>query len=68
MTAESLYNRLVAEGDDTDAPRRVHVEQRGDRAIVTLDESDRLTVLSSTATSEAWCSPVATPASAPAVT
>jgi 2-(1,2-epoxy-1,2-dihydrophenyl)acetyl-CoA isomerase len=46
MTAESLYNRLVAEGDDTDAPRRVHVEQRGDRAIVTLDESDRLNVLS----------------------
>ena len=46
MTAESLYNGLVAEGDHTDAPRRVHVEHRGDRAIVTLDESDRLNVLS----------------------
>src|ERR1700759_2904900 len=44
--AESLYNTLVAEGDDPDAPRRVHVEHRGDRAMVTLDESDRLNVLS----------------------
>jgi 2-(1,2-epoxy-1,2-dihydrophenyl)acetyl-CoA isomerase len=44
--SESLYNRLVAEGDDPDAPRRVHVEHRGDRAIVTLDEPDRLNVLS----------------------
>ena len=31
-TSESLYHRLVAEGDDPDAPRRVHVEHRGDRA------------------------------------
>jgi 2-(1,2-epoxy-1,2-dihydrophenyl)acetyl-CoA isomerase len=46
MTAEALYNGLVAEGDHTDAPRRVHVEHRGDRAIVTLDEPDRLNVLS----------------------
>ena len=46
MTAGSLYNRLVAEGDRMDAPRRVHVEHRGDRAIVTLDEPDRLNVLS----------------------
>src|SRR6185437_9521526 len=46
MTAESLYNGLVAEGNDPDAPRRVHVEHRGDRAIVTLDEPDRLNVLS----------------------
>src|SRR6185312_6467607 len=45
-TAESLYNGLVAEGDDPDAPRRVRVEQRGDRAVVTLDEPDRLNVLS----------------------
>ncbi len=45
-TSESLYNRLVAEGDDPDAPRRVDVEHRGDRAIVTLDEPDRLNVLS----------------------
>ena len=44
--AESLYQRLVADGDDPDAPRRVTVEHRGDRAIVTLDESDRLNVLS----------------------
>jgi 2-(1,2-epoxy-1,2-dihydrophenyl)acetyl-CoA isomerase len=44
--AESLYQRLVADGDDPDAPRRVTVEHRGDRAIVTLDEADRLNVLS----------------------
>ncbi len=43
---DSLYNGLVAEGDDTDAPRRVHVDRRGDRAVVTLDEPDRLNVLS----------------------
>jgi len=45
-TADSLYHRLVADGDDPDAPRRVTVEHRGDRAIVTLDEHDRLNVLS----------------------
>jgi 2-(1,2-epoxy-1,2-dihydrophenyl)acetyl-CoA isomerase len=44
--AESLYQRLVSDGDDPDAPRRVTVEHRGDRAIVTLDEPDRLNVLS----------------------
>jgi 2-(1,2-epoxy-1,2-dihydrophenyl)acetyl-CoA isomerase len=44
--SESLYDRLVAEGDDPDAPHRVHVERRGDRAVVTLDEPDRLNVLS----------------------
>jgi 2-(1,2-epoxy-1,2-dihydrophenyl)acetyl-CoA isomerase len=44
--AESLYRRLVADGDDPDAPRRVTVEHHGDRAIVTLDEPDRLNVLS----------------------
>lgn len=43
---ESLYNRLIAEGDDPAAPRRVGVERRGDRAVVTLDEADRLNVLS----------------------
>ena len=43
---DSLYNTLVSEGDDADAPRRVHVEHRGDRAVVTLDEPDRLNVLS----------------------
>jgi 2-(1,2-epoxy-1,2-dihydrophenyl)acetyl-CoA isomerase len=44
--AESLYQRLVADGDDPDAPRRETVDHRGDRAIVTLDEPDRLNVLS----------------------
>ncbi len=43
---ESLYRGLVADGDDPDAPRRVTVEHHGDRAIVTLDEPDRLNVLS----------------------
>jgi 2-(1,2-epoxy-1,2-dihydrophenyl)acetyl-CoA isomerase len=43
---DTLYSRLVAEGDDPDAPRRVHVDHRGDRAVVTLDEPDRLNVLS----------------------
>jgi 2-(1,2-epoxy-1,2-dihydrophenyl)acetyl-CoA isomerase len=43
---QSLYHQLVAEGDDPDAPRRVHVDHRGDRAVVTLDEADRLNVLS----------------------
>jgi 2-(1,2-epoxy-1,2-dihydrophenyl)acetyl-CoA isomerase len=43
---ESLYRRLVADGDDPDAPRRVTVEHHGDRATVTLDEPDRLNVLS----------------------
>jgi 2-(1,2-epoxy-1,2-dihydrophenyl)acetyl-CoA isomerase len=42
----SLYNSMVAEGDDSGAPGRVRVEHRGDRAIVTLDEPDRLNVLS----------------------
>jgi len=45
-TAESLYQKLVADGNDPDAPRRVTVEHRDDRAIVTLDEHDRLNVLS----------------------
>jgi 2-(1,2-epoxy-1,2-dihydrophenyl)acetyl-CoA isomerase len=37
---------MVADGDDAQAPRRVRVEHRGDRAVVTLDEPDRLNVLS----------------------
>jgi 2-(1,2-epoxy-1,2-dihydrophenyl)acetyl-CoA isomerase len=37
---------MVAEGDDPDAPQRVHVDHRGDCAVITLDESDRLNVLS----------------------
>jgi 2-(1,2-epoxy-1,2-dihydrophenyl)acetyl-CoA isomerase len=44
--AESLYNSMVADGDDPEAPRRIRVEHRGDRAVVTLDEPDRLNVLS----------------------
>jgi 2-(1,2-epoxy-1,2-dihydrophenyl)acetyl-CoA isomerase len=42
----SLYRAMVADGDDPGAPRRVHVERRGDRAVVTLDEPDRRNVLS----------------------
>jgi 2-(1,2-epoxy-1,2-dihydrophenyl)acetyl-CoA isomerase len=44
--ADSLYRTMVATGDDSDAPERVHVEHRGDRAVVTLDEPQRLNVLS----------------------
>jgi 2-(1,2-epoxy-1,2-dihydrophenyl)acetyl-CoA isomerase len=43
---ESLYNHLVTDGDDPDAPERVRVDHRGDRAVVTLHEPDRLNVLS----------------------
>src|SRR6201991_3627721 len=42
----SLYDSMVADGDDPEAPRRIRVEHRGDRAVVTLDEADRLNVLS----------------------
>ncbi|MGV0715292.1 enoyl-CoA hydratase/isomerase family protein [Mycolicibacterium sp. XJ662] len=42
----SLYRTMVASGDDPEAPRRVRVERRGDRAVVTLDEPKRLNVLS----------------------
>jgi 2-(1,2-epoxy-1,2-dihydrophenyl)acetyl-CoA isomerase len=44
--ADSLYRTMVAEGDDPDAPQRVRVQRRGDRAVVTLDEPNRLNVLS----------------------
>ncbi|WP_041302798.1 enoyl-CoA hydratase/isomerase family protein [Mycolicibacterium rhodesiae] len=37
---------MIAEGDDPDAPERVRVQLRGDRAVVTLDEPKRLNVLS----------------------
>ncbi|OBI40333.1 enoyl-CoA hydratase [Mycobacterium kyorinense] len=46
MLNESLYQRMLAEGDGREAPLRVRVEHRGDRAVVTLDEPDRLNVLS----------------------
>ncbi|HEX2402472.1 MAG TPA: enoyl-CoA hydratase/isomerase family protein, partial [Mycobacterium sp.] len=42
----SMYRAMVATGDDPDAPERVHVDHRGDRAVITLDASDRLNVLS----------------------
>lgn len=43
---DSLYRTIVASGDEADAPLRVRVEHRGDRAVVTLDEPRRLNVLS----------------------
>jgi len=46
MTDDTLYRTMVAAGDDHDAPRRVRVERRGDRAVVVLDDPDRLNVLS----------------------
>ncbi|MCV7401745.1 enoyl-CoA hydratase/isomerase family protein [Mycobacterium fragae] len=42
----ALYGNMVADGDDREAPCRVRVEHRGDRAVVTLDEPERLNVLS----------------------
>ena len=44
--SDSLYRKIVAGGDDPDAPERVRVERRGDRAVVTFDEPERLNVLS----------------------
>jgi len=41
-----MYHAMVAAGDDADAPERIHVDVRGDRAVVTLDEFERLNVLS----------------------
>lgn len=43
---DSLYRSMVGSGDAADAPVRVRVEHRGDRAVVTLDEPRRLNVLS----------------------
>jgi 2-(1,2-epoxy-1,2-dihydrophenyl)acetyl-CoA isomerase len=43
---DSMYAAMVASGDAPDAPERIRVDHRGDRAVVTLDESDRLNVLS----------------------
>lgn len=42
----SIYAELVAEGTDPDAPRCVKVDRRKNRAVVTLDDPDRLNVLS----------------------
>jgi 2-(1,2-epoxy-1,2-dihydrophenyl)acetyl-CoA isomerase len=41
-----MYRAMVATGDDPDAPKRVRIDHRGDRAVVMLDEADRLNVLS----------------------
>lgn len=41
-----LYRSMVADGDDPAAPQRVRVVRTDDRAVVTLDEPDRLNVLS----------------------
>ncbi|STZ72875.1 enoyl-CoA hydratase/carnithine racemase [Mycolicibacterium fortuitum] len=41
-----LYHSMVADGDDPAAPQRVRVVRTDDRALVTLDEPDRLNVLS----------------------
>ncbi len=46
VKSNSMYATMVASGDDPDAPERIRVDHRGDRAVVTLDESDRLNVLS----------------------
>lgn len=43
---DSLYRNLIVEGDDPHAPTRLRVDRRDDRAVVTLDEPDRLNVLS----------------------
>jgi 2-(1,2-epoxy-1,2-dihydrophenyl)acetyl-CoA isomerase len=42
----TMYRDLIAEGDAEDAPRRVRVERDGDRALVTLADSERLNTLS----------------------
>jgi len=42
----STYTRLLAEGDDAEAPPRIRVERGEDRAVVTLCEPERLNVLS----------------------
>ncbi|OBA80255.1 enoyl-CoA hydratase [Mycobacterium sp. 1164966.3] len=43
---ESLYNRMLADGDDPQAVQRIQVNRRDDCAVVILDEPDRLNVLS----------------------
>jgi 2-(1,2-epoxy-1,2-dihydrophenyl)acetyl-CoA isomerase len=42
----TMYRDLIATGDDPSAPQRVRVERNGDRALVTLDDPDRLNALS----------------------
>jgi 2-(1,2-epoxy-1,2-dihydrophenyl)acetyl-CoA isomerase len=42
----TMYREIVAEGDDPGAAQRVHVERKGDRALVTLSDPDSLNALS----------------------
>ena len=42
----TIYEQLVAEGTAPGAPFLVHTERRGDRAVVTLDDPERLNPLS----------------------
>jgi 2-(1,2-epoxy-1,2-dihydrophenyl)acetyl-CoA isomerase len=42
----TMYREIVAEGDDPSAPQRVHVEHKGDRALITLADPDSLNALS----------------------
>jgi 2-(1,2-epoxy-1,2-dihydrophenyl)acetyl-CoA isomerase len=42
----TMYREIVAEGDDPGAAQRVHVEHKGDRALITLADPDRLNALS----------------------
>src|ERR1700737_1437578 len=42
----TMYREIVAEGDDPNAAQRVHVEHKGDRALVTLADPDSLNALS----------------------
>jgi len=42
----TIYQQLLAEGTASDAPLLVHTERCGDRAVVTLDDPERLNPLS----------------------
>src|ERR1700736_4423051 len=42
----SMYDKLVAEGDDPGAPQRISVQRNDRRAVVTLGDPERLNVLS----------------------
>ena len=44
--SQSIYRQLLAEGTAGDAPRMVRTDRRGDRAVVTLDDPERLNPLS----------------------
>jgi hypothetical protein len=79
----SMYREIVAAGDDPQAPQRVCVDNRGDRALVTLAEPERQralrphwcgncdthsTPLTLTPTYGPSCSPAPTRGSAPEAT